>query len=149
MTAREVLALKAGDLVRVDPQCVQRVSVRLADLPKFIGRPGTISGKWAVELTREIQRLTRFFIYGRNRKITPESRTALDVRVKLTVELGACQMPMRDVLQLGVGSVVKLDKIAQAPVDLYANQKRIARGEVVVVDDAYGIKITEVFGANA
>ena len=54
MTAREVLALKAGDLVRIDPQCVQRVSVRLADLPKFTGRPGTVSGKWAVELTREI-----------------------------------------------------------------------------------------------
>jgi len=73
----------------------------------------------------------------------------LDVRVKLTVELGACQMPMRDVLQLVVGSVVKLDKAAQVPVDLYAHQKRIARGEVVVVDDCYGIKITELFGANS
>ena len=73
----------------------------------------------------------------------------LDVRVKLTVELGACQMPMRDVLQLASGSVVKLDKGAQAPVDLYANQKRIARGEIVVVDDAYGIKITELFTGNS
>jgi flagellar motor switch protein FliN/FliY len=70
-----------------------------------------------------------------------------DVRVKLTVELGACQMAMRDVLQLGPGSVVKLDKAAQSPVDLYVNQKRIARGEVVVVDDTYAIKIIEVFGA--
>jgi flagellar motor switch protein FliN/FliY len=52
------------------------------------------------------------------------------------------------VLQLGLGSVVKLDKVAQAPVDLYANHKRIARGEVVVVDDVYGIKITEVFGGG-
>jgi len=72
----------------------------------------------------------------------------LDVRVKLTVELGACQMPMRDVLQLSLGSAVKLDKVAQAPVDLYANHKRIARGEVVVVDDVYGFKITEVFGGG-
>jgi flagellar motor switch protein FliN/FliY len=72
----------------------------------------------------------------------------LDVKVKLTVELGSCQLPMRDVLQLNVGSVVKLDKAAQAPVDLYANQTRIARGEVVVMDDAYGIKITELFTAN-
>jgi len=72
----------------------------------------------------------------------------LDVRVKLTVELGACQMSMREVLQLNVGSVVKLDKTAQAPVDLFVNQKRIARGEVVVVDDSYGIKITEIFGAG-
>jgi flagellar motor switch protein FliN/FliY len=72
----------------------------------------------------------------------------LDVKVKLTVELGSCQVPMRDVLQLNVGSVVKLDKSAQAPVDIYANQKRIARGEVVVVDDSYGIKILELFGAG-
>jgi flagellar motor switch protein FliN len=81
-------------------------------------------------------------------KSPPNLELLLDVRVKLTVELGACQIPMRDVLQLGAGSVVKLEKAAQTPVDLYANQKLIARGEVVVVDDAYGIKITELLGAN-
>ena len=70
------------------------------------------------------------------------------MRVKLTVELGACQIPMRDVLQLNAGSIVRLEKAAQTPVDLYANQKLIARGEVVVVDDAYGLKITELLGAN-
>jgi flagellar motor switch protein FliN/FliY len=73
----------------------------------------------------------------------------LDVKVKLTVELGTCQMAMREVLQLNPGSVVKLDKAAQAPVDLYINQKRIARGEIVMVDDAYGIKIVEIFGPNS
>lgn len=72
----------------------------------------------------------------------------LDVPVKLTVELGGCQMPMRDVLQLNVGSVVQLDKVADAPVDLYVNQKRVAHGEVVVVEDRFGIKITEIFGAQ-
>lgn len=72
----------------------------------------------------------------------------MDVRVKLTVELGTCQMPMRDVLQLNSGSVVKLEKAAQTPVDIYANQKLIARGEVVVVDDSYGIKLTELVGAT-
>ena len=71
----------------------------------------------------------------------------LDVRVKLTIELGSCQMPLREVLQLTPGSVVKLDQAAQCPVNLYANQKHIARGEVVVVNDCYGIKITELFGA--
>lgn len=72
----------------------------------------------------------------------------LDVKVRLTVELGSCQMAMRDVLQLNQGSVVKLDKTAQAPVDLYVNQKLIARGEVVMVDDAYGVKIVELVAAN-
>lgn len=73
----------------------------------------------------------------------------LDVPVRLTVELGACQMPMRDVLQLCAGSVVQLDKAADAPVDLYVNQKRIARGEVVVVEDRFGIRITELVGGTA
>ncbi len=72
----------------------------------------------------------------------------LDVPVKLTVELGACQMPMRDVLQLASGAVVQLDKVADTPVDLFVNQKRIARGEVVVVEDRFGIKITEILGSN-
>jgi len=73
----------------------------------------------------------------------------LDVKVQLTVELGTCQMPMREVLQLNVGSVVKLDQAAQAPVVLFVNQKKIARGEVVVSEDRYAIKITELFGVNS
>ena len=70
----------------------------------------------------------------------------LDVPVKLSVELGSCQMPMREVLQLNVGSVVQLDKVADAPVDLFVNQKLVARGEVVVVEDRFGIKLTEILG---
>ncbi|MCC6233757.1 MAG: flagellar motor switch protein FliN [Verrucomicrobiales bacterium] len=73
----------------------------------------------------------------------------MDVPVKLTVELGSCLMPMRDVLQLTAGAVVQLDKVADTPVDLFINQKRIARGEVVVVEDRFGIKITEIFGSVA
>ncbi len=71
----------------------------------------------------------------------------LDVPVSLTIELGGCQLPMRDVLQLAAGSVVQLDKAADAPVDLSINGKLIARGEVVVIEDRYGVKITEVIGA--
>ena len=73
----------------------------------------------------------------------------MDVRVNLIVELGSCQVPMRDVLQLNAGSVVKLEKTTQTPVDVYANHKLIARGEVVVVDNTYGIKITELLGAGS
>jgi flagellar motor switch protein FliN/FliY len=72
----------------------------------------------------------------------------LDVPVRLTVELGSCNMPMRDVLQLAAGSVVQLDKIADAPVDLYVNEKRLAHGEVVVVEDRLGIKITKIIGVS-
>lgn len=76
----------------------------------------------------------------------PSLEMLLDVPVSLSVELGACEMSLRDVLQLAVGSVVQLDKIADAPVDIYVNEKLIARGEVVVVEEKFGIKISEVLG---
>lgn len=68
----------------------------------------------------------------------------LDVPVGVTVELGACHLPMRDVLNLNAGSVVQLDKAADQPVELRVNQKLVARGEVVVVENRFGIKITEM-----
>jgi flagellar motor switch protein FliN/FliY len=71
----------------------------------------------------------------------------LDVPVNLTVELGSCQMNMREVLQLIVGSVLQLDKLASAPVELFVNRKLIGRGEVVVVEDRFGIKVTEIIGS--
>jgi flagellar motor switch protein FliN/FliY len=77
----------------------------------------------------------------------PGLHLVLDVPVMLTVELGSCQLPMKDVLQLNIGSVVQLDKPAGAPVELSVNGKVIARGEVVVVDDHFGVKITELIGA--
>jgi len=74
----------------------------------------------------------------------PNLNIVLDVPVKLTVELGSCLLPMREVLELGVGSVVQLDEIADEPVQLSVNNKLLARGEVVVVENRFGIKITEL-----
>jgi flagellar motor switch protein FliN/FliY len=68
----------------------------------------------------------------------------MDVPVRLTVELGSCLMPMKEVLQLNAGSIVQLDKLANTPVDLFVNQKQVARGEVVVADDHFALKITEL-----
>lgn len=72
----------------------------------------------------------------------------LDVPVSLSVELGSTQLPMKEVLELGEGSVITLDKEADAPVELFVNSRLIARGEVVVVEDRFGIKITEIIGKS-
>jgi flagellar motor switch protein FliN len=79
---------------------------------------------------------------------SPNLDIILDVPVKVTVELGSCQMPMREVLELAVGSVVQLDKVADEPVQLSVNRKLVARGEVVVVENRFGIKITELIGST-
>ena len=72
----------------------------------------------------------------------------LDVKVKVTVQLGSCQLPMREVLALAAGSIIQLNQHASDPVGLYVNDKLIAYGEVVVVEDSFGIKITELEGAH-
>jgi flagellar motor switch protein FliN/FliY len=72
----------------------------------------------------------------------------LDVKVKVTVQLGSCQLPMREVLELSPGAVIQLSQHASDPVGLYVNDKLIAYGEVVVVEDSFGIKITELVGAK-
>jgi flagellar motor switch protein FliN/FliY len=70
----------------------------------------------------------------------------LDVKVKITVQLGSSQLPMREVMELQPGSVIQLNQLANDPVGLYVNDKLIAYGEVVVVEDNFGIKITELVG---
>ena len=68
----------------------------------------------------------------------------LDITVGLSVELGRTNMKVRDIMGLAPGTVLQLDKKVEENVDLYVNGKLIGRGEVVVVDDSLGIKITEV-----
>jgi flagellar motor switch protein FliN/FliY len=73
----------------------------------------------------------------------------LDVKVDLTVRIGSCMLPMRDVVELTSGTVLQLDQLASEPVGLYVNDKLIARGEVVVVEENFGIKITQIVGESA
>ena len=73
----------------------------------------------------------------------------LDVPVKLSAELGSCKMTMQELLDLDLGTVVQLDKPANANVDVYVNQKLVARGEVVVADDNFGIRIKEIVAKAA
>jgi flagellar motor switch protein FliN/FliY len=71
-----------------------------------------------------------------------------DVPVELAVEIGRTQMTIRETLALGPGSIVTLDKLAGEPVDLLVNGKPIARGEVVVLDEEFGLRVTEVLVAE-
>lgn len=68
----------------------------------------------------------------------------LDVPLDISVELGKTQKTIKEILELGPGSIIQLDKLAGEPVDLLVNGKLIARGEVVVIDESYGIRITAI-----
>jgi flagellar motor switch protein FliN len=68
----------------------------------------------------------------------------LDIPLKVTVELGRSKMAVRDILQLSQGSVVELSKFAGEPLEVLVNDKLIARGEVVVVNEKFGIRLTDI-----
>ncbi|RMF87159.1 MAG: flagellar motor switch protein FliN [Nitrospirae bacterium] len=77
-------------------------------------------------------------------EIDPALEMLLDIPIHLSVELGSAKMAIHELLQLVEGSIVELDKLAGEPLDIRANDRLIARGEVVVVDDKIGVRVTDV-----
>lgn len=68
----------------------------------------------------------------------------LDIPLKVSVELGRAQVVIKDLLQLGQGSVLELDKLAGEPLEVLVNGKLVARGEVVVVNEKFGVRLTDI-----
>lgn len=68
----------------------------------------------------------------------------LDIPLDLSVELGRTKMLVNDLLQLGQGSIVELNKVAGEPLEIYINRKLVARGEVVVVNEKFGVRLTDI-----
>ena len=68
----------------------------------------------------------------------------LDIPLKVTVELGRTKMSVRDILQLAQGSVVELSKFAGEPLEVLVNDRLVARGEVVTVNEKFGIRLTDI-----
>src|SRR5690625_625623 len=68
----------------------------------------------------------------------------LDIQLKVAVELGKTQRTVKDILDLSQGSIVELDKLAGEPVDVLVNDKLIAKGEVVVIDENFGVRVTDI-----
>jgi flagellar motor switch protein FliN/FliY len=68
----------------------------------------------------------------------------LDVALQVTVEVGRTRMTIQDLLRLGQGSVVELEKLAGEPLDIFINGKAVARGEAVIVNDKFGVRLTDI-----
>jgi len=72
----------------------------------------------------------------------------LDIPLEVTVEIGRTRLPLRTLLQLGAGSVIELAKLAGEPLDVLVNGKPIARGEAVMVNDKFGVRLTDVISPS-
>lgn len=68
----------------------------------------------------------------------------LDVTLQVTVEVGRARLTIQDLLQLGQGSVVELEKLAGEPLDIFVNGKQVARGEAVIVNEKFGVRLTDI-----
>jgi flagellar motor switch protein FliN/FliY len=68
----------------------------------------------------------------------------MDVTLQVAVEVGRARMTIQDLLQLGAGSVVELQKLAGEPLDIYINGKPVARGEAVIVNEKFGVRLTDI-----
>ncbi|MEI0492588.1 flagellar motor switch protein FliN [Brachyspira intermedia] len=68
----------------------------------------------------------------------------MDVTINVTVELGRARLSIKEILSLGEGSIIELQKLAGEPVDLLVNGKLIAKGEVVVIDECFGVRVTDI-----
>ena len=72
----------------------------------------------------------------------------LDIPLKVTVEVGRTRMLIQELLQLGKGSVIELDKLLGEPFEVLVNNKLVARGEVVIVNDRFGVRLTDIISQN-
>jgi len=80
--------------------------------------------------------------------IHPELEFILDIPLEISVEIGRTKMLIRDLLKLNQGSVIELEKLAGEPVEIYVNGKLMAKGEVVVVNERFGVRIVEIISAQ-
>lgn len=72
----------------------------------------------------------------------------LDIPLRVTVELGRTKMPVSELLNLGQGSVIELNKLAGEPMEVFVNDKLIARGEAVVVNEKFGVRLTDIISTR-
>ena len=111
---------------------------------------GAGSGGGAMEVAASNVNVTpaAFTNFAPSAGMTPQAENdlnmILDIPVQLTVELGRTKIPIKNILQLAQGSVVELDALAGEPMDVLVNGYLIAQGEVVVVNDKFGIRLTDI-----
>ncbi|MHB1563363.1 MAG: flagellar motor switch protein FliN [Leptospirillum sp.] len=105
-----------------------------------------LAAAWEADLTKddapepEVSRVDA----GKTNESPENIDFLLDVALTISVQVGTAKMLIKDLLQLGQGSVVELEKLAGEPMEILVNDKLIARGEVVMVNDKYGVRLTDI-----
>lgn len=115
----------------------EEVAAAAVPAPAFAATPATTATPAASKVFQPLQKDTPSGFHN-------DIEMILDIPVQLTVELGRTKVPIKSLLQLAQGSVVELDGLAGEPMDVLVNGYLIAQGEVVVVNDKFGIRLTDI-----
>ena len=150
-TAEEVKEETIEDLLQqqVPEQVIEKVESKLEE---EISIPDDNGIEFGTPLSNDNSTITvqpvKFASFDQMDQVSGEENKNLDilmdVKLQLNVELGRCELPIKKVLELTRGSIIELDKVAGESVELFANGKLIAQGEVVVIDDNFGLRITSI-----
>lgn len=134
-----------------DDMSVDDIFANIPPMPEdYEEQPETKSASFAQDLQNETVTVqpVQFASFDEAKSLSGDAAknldNLLDIKLQLTVELGRTTLPVKKVLELTRGSIVELEKIAGEPVELYANGKLIAHGEVVVIEDNFGLRITSM-----
>ena len=126
---------KEGMEINIDPG--EEGSLKIGDIVKLKNQPGQVN--MLDVILPELKKTA-----GGNDKVEANMNLLMDVQMTLTVELGRTKMFVKEILGLGEGSIIELDKLAGEPVDLLVNGKLVAKGEVVVIDENFGVRVTDI-----
>ncbi len=91
---------------------------------------------------------TSFQPYQLQESETKNLSMLMDIPLQVTVELGRTKRSVKDILELSSGSIIELDKLAGEPVDILVNSRLIAKGEVVVIDENFGVRVTDIMSQS-
>ena len=141
LTLRDLSNLEVDDVIEMSPSLIGETKLRIENRTCFIGEIGLEGDQVAFQVNESIADAVK--LIG---KIMDSKKMdiVMDVKVSVTVQLGTAELPMKEVVELSPGAQIQLKQNAKDPVSLLVNGKLIAHGEVVVVDDKFGLKITEI-----
>ncbi|GEN54136.1 flagellar motor switch phosphatase FliY [Halobacillus faecis] len=111
------------------------------EAPQYVGGPAGQTAEDANVQTAEFQSFSPVQLNGTEQK---NLDMLMDIPLKVTVELGRTKRSVREILEISSGSVLELDKLAGEPVDIHVNEKLMAKGEVVVIDENFGVRVTDI-----
>lgn len=145
-TAEEEVAVGLDELEKqVEPSdtTVSASQTKSVEQPQYLG-----SGIDQESATIQQAAFSNFEKVELNKNEQRNLDLLLDIPLKVTVELGRTKRTIKDILELSSGSIIELDKLAGEPVDILVNEKLIARGEVVVIDENFGVRVTDIISQS-